>query len=127
MKPCSGDIRHKVLITGDELRELKRHVNSMVEAFGLDRKIEAYKGTRPLTLYRWDLECLMDVIEVELADAKDYPNKNAPEYQALKRLGDRLRQVRGDASMDLKKLLGDVPWITKEVTSIQLSSPSTVF
>ncbi len=51
MKPCSGDIRHKVLITGDELRELKRHTGSMAEAFGLDRKIEAYQGTRPITLY----------------------------------------------------------------------------
>jgi hypothetical protein len=25
----------------------------MAEAFGLDRKIENYKGTRPITLYRW--------------------------------------------------------------------------
>jgi len=32
MKPCSGDIRHKVLITGDELRELKRHTGSMAES-----------------------------------------------------------------------------------------------
>jgi hypothetical protein len=91
MKPCSGDIRHKILITGDELRELKRHAYSMVEAFGLDRKIESYKGTRPLTLYRWDLECLMDVIEYKLLDNRQYPDKNAPEYQALKRLGERLR------------------------------------
>ena len=92
MKPGRRDIRHKVLITGDELRELKRHTGSMAEAFGLDRKIEAYKGTRPLTLFRWDLECLMDVIDVALADGKEYPDKNAHEYQALKRLGDRLRQ-----------------------------------
>ena len=56
----------------------------------------------------------MDVIEIKLEDAKDYPGKNAPEYQALKRLEDRLRQVQGDASMDVKKLLGDVPWITKD-------------
>ena len=70
MKPCSGDIRHKVLITGDELRELKRHTGSMAEAFGLDRKIEAYQGTRPITLYRWDLECLMDVIDCELGDPR---------------------------------------------------------
>src|SRR6187551_3049731 len=92
MKPGRRDIRHKVLITGDELRALKRHVYSLVEAFGLDRKIEAYKGTRPLTLYRWDLECLMDVIDSELLDTGQYPDKTAPEYQALKRLGDRLRQ-----------------------------------
>jgi hypothetical protein len=92
MKPGSGDIRHKVLITGDELRELKRHTGSMAEAFGLDRKFEAYQGTRPITLYRWDLDCLMDVIDVELGDEKKYPDKNAPEYQTLKRLQDRLRQ-----------------------------------
>ena len=92
MKPCSGDIRHKVLITGDELRELKRHTGSMAEAFGLDRKIEAYKGTRPITLYRWDLECLMDVIDCELNDPREYPDKTASEYEALKRLGKRLRE-----------------------------------
>ena len=66
MKPGSGDIRHKILITGEELRELKRHTGSMSEAFGLDGKIEAYKGTRPITLYRWDLDCLMDVIGFKL-------------------------------------------------------------
>jgi len=92
MKPGSRDIRHKLLITGDELTELKRHVYSMAESFGLDRKIEAYKGTRPLILYRWDLDCLMDVIADELQDPKQYPDTNAPEYQALKRLGDRLHE-----------------------------------
>jgi hypothetical protein len=92
MKPGRRDIRHKVLITGDELRELKRHVYSLVEAFGLDRKIEAYKGTRPITLYRWDLECLMDTIECELSDPREYPDKAAPEALALKRLGQRLRE-----------------------------------
>ena len=91
MKPGRRDIRHKVLITGDELRELKRHTGSMAEAFGLDRKIEAYQGTRPITLYRWDLECLMDVIECEQADKREYPDNTASEYLALKRLGDRLR------------------------------------
>ncbi len=91
MKPGRRDIRHKVLITGDELRELKRHVYSLVEAFGLDRKIEAYKGTRPLTLYRWDLECLMDVIDSELKDQKKHPDKITPEHLALKCLSKRLR------------------------------------
>jgi hypothetical protein len=91
MKPGRRDIRHKVLITGDELRELKRHTGSMAEAFGLDRKIEAYRGTRPITLYRWDLECLMDVIENERADKRKYPDNTASEYLALKRLADRLR------------------------------------
>jgi hypothetical protein len=54
MKPLPGDHRHRLLITGDELRELKRHTGAMAEAFGLDRKINNYKGSRPITLYRWD-------------------------------------------------------------------------
>ena len=92
MKPLPGDHRHKLLISGAELRELKKHTYSMAEAFGLDRKIENYQGTRPLTLYRWDLECLMDVIDLALMDERDYPDHSSPEYQALKRLGERLHQ-----------------------------------
>jgi hypothetical protein len=89
MKPLRGDHRHRLLISGDELRELQRLTWAMAEAFGLDRKIENYKGTRPLTLYRWDLECLMDVIEVAL---RDCTNRAAPGYLSLKSLGERLRQ-----------------------------------
>jgi len=99
MKPGPRDHRHKLLICDDELRELKRHTYAMAEAFGLDAKIDKYKGTRPITLYRWDLECLLDVIDVALED--DYPDKAAPEYQALKRLGERLHKeyddIYGDA------------------------------
>ncbi len=40
MKPGARDQRHQILICGDELRELKRHTYSMVEAFGLDNKID---------------------------------------------------------------------------------------
>ena len=64
----------------------------MAEAFGLDRKIENYKGSRPITLYRWDLDCLMDVIDFALRDGRDYPDRSAPGYLALKRLGERLHQ-----------------------------------
>jgi len=58
----------------------------MAEAFGLDRKIAAYKGTRPITLYRWDLECLMDVIDMALADQRAYPDQSSSAYRALKML-----------------------------------------
>ncbi len=98
MKPGSRDQQHKLLICGDELRELKRHTYSMAEAFGLDTKIENYKGTRPITLYRWDLECLLDVIDIALGS--DYPDHTAPGYQALKRLGERLRKEYDDAYGD---------------------------
>ena len=92
MKPGSRDHRHRLLISGDELRELKRHTGAMAEAFGLDRKIANYKGTRPLTLYRWDLECLMEVIDLALRHEPDYPDRSAPAYLDLQRLGDRLHQ-----------------------------------
>ncbi len=92
MKPGRRDIPHKVMITGDELRELKRHTGSMAEAFGLDRKIEAYKGSRPLTLDRWDLECLLDVLDCELGNPGKHPDRSTPEHLALKSLEDRLRE-----------------------------------
>jgi pRiA4b ORF-3-like protein len=92
MKPLPGDHRHRLIIRGDELDELKRHTGSMAEAFGLDRKIENYQGTRPITLYRWDLDCLMDVIDLALEDERDYPDQSSPGYHALKRLGERLRR-----------------------------------
>src|SRR2546423_11190862 len=90
MKPLPGD--HRLRISGQELRELQRHTGAMAEAFGLDRKIENYKGTRPITLYRWDLDCLMDVIDLALRDERDYPDRSAPDFLALKRLGERLLQ-----------------------------------
>ena len=59
MKPGSRDIKVNILITGEELEELQKHTWSMVEAFGLDRRIEQYKGKRPIGLYQWDMECLI--------------------------------------------------------------------
>src|SRR5215470_8257699 len=86
MKPGSRDHRHRLLIGGDELRELKRHTGAMAEAFGLDRRIENYKGSRPITLYRWDLDCLMDVIDLALRDERDYPGRAPPIGQRNLRL-----------------------------------------
>jgi len=57
MKPGKYDRKHHVRITGAELRELKWL--DMPESLGLDRRIERYQGTRPIGLYRWDLECLL--------------------------------------------------------------------
>lgn len=54
MKPGSKDIKTNVLILGQELTELKRHTWLMDEAFGLDSRIEEYKGTRPIGLYSWE-------------------------------------------------------------------------
>ena len=54
--------------TGDELHELKRFTIDMAEAFGLDRRIEAYSGKRPIGFYRWDLDCLLAVMDLALKD-----------------------------------------------------------
>ncbi len=40
----------------------------MAEAFGLDRRIEAYSGKRPIGLYRWDLNCLLAVMALALSE-----------------------------------------------------------
>jgi hypothetical protein len=44
MKPGPNDVKLTILITGDELHELKRFTIVMAEAFGLDRRIEACSG-----------------------------------------------------------------------------------
>ncbi len=64
----------------------------MAEAFGLDHKIDTYKGARPITLYRWDLECLLDVIDHALKNKHDYPDRSSIGYLALQNLGQRLQQ-----------------------------------
>lgn len=66
MKPGKYDRRHDVLIRGAELRELKRL--DMPESLGLDRRIERYQGTRPIGLYRWDLECLLATLALVVDD-----------------------------------------------------------
>ena len=57
MKPGKKDIPVKVKISGVQLDELKKHTWKMIEAFGLDTKIDNYKGIRPISFYSWDLDC----------------------------------------------------------------------
>lgn len=93
MKPLPGDHRHRLLIQGSELTALQSLTWAMAEAFGLDRKIENYKGTRPMTLYRWDLECLMDVIDLALKREPDRRSRlKPPDPTALQSLSERLHQ-----------------------------------
>ncbi len=58
----------------------------MCEAFGLDRKVENYKGTRPVSLYSWDLDCILAVLDVVLDDEKEYPDKEDEGYIKLQEL-----------------------------------------
>ena len=91
MKPGSRDIKLEILITGKELSELKRHSWQMVEAFGLDKRIEKYQGKRPLGLHSWDFDCILAVIEDALNDLNEYPDKNHSSYITLRSLYDRLK------------------------------------
>jgi len=94
MKPGPKDTPYRILITGRELEELKKFTWQMVEAFGLDRRIEMYQGKRPITLYAWDLDCLEDVISDALAVAPEYRDRSGPGYEALQRLLDYLKRLR---------------------------------
>ena len=68
----------------------------MAESFGLDRRIANYQGVRPIGLWRWDIECLVDAIDSVLDDPEYYPTQDTPEYLAIKTLRDRL-QAEEDA------------------------------
>jgi len=65
----------------------------MCEAFGLDRKIEKYKGTRPISFYSWDLDCILDVLDMVMNDEKEYPDKNDEGYLRLLDLYVDLKRV----------------------------------
>ena len=101
MKPESGDKQYRILIAGRELEELKKFTWSMAEAFGLDRRIESYQGKRPIGFYRWDLDCLEDVLDLALDDAEVYPSKSGPGYEAMKQLADRIKQLRAQAYAEM--------------------------
>jgi hypothetical protein len=91
VRPGSKDRKASLLITGLELDELQRFVWMMAESFGLDRRIANYQGVRPIGLWRWDIECLVDVIDSVVNDPEYYPVQGSPEHQAIKALRDRLR------------------------------------
>jgi len=65
------------------LEELQKHTWQMSEAFGLDRKVENYKGTRPISFYSWDLDCILDVLDMALDDEKEYPDRKDEGYIKL--------------------------------------------
>ena len=86
MKPGKNDIPIKIRITGIQLEELQKYTWQMIEAFGLDTKIDNYKGIRPISFYRWDLDCVLDVLDMALNDDKEYPDKYDEGYIRLQEL-----------------------------------------
>jgi hypothetical protein len=86
MKPGKRDIPIKIKISGRRLVELQKHTWKMMEAYGLDTKIDNYKGVRPISFYRWDLDCILDVLSMTLDDEKEYPDKKDEGYLKLHEL-----------------------------------------
>jgi len=86
MKPGKRDIPIKIKISGGRLVELQKHTWKMIEAYGLDTKIDNYKGVRPISFYRWDLDCILDVLSMTLDDEKEYPDKKDEGYLKLHEL-----------------------------------------
>lgn len=91
MKPGKNDIPVRIKISGMQLTQLQRHSIHMIEAYGLDSKIENYKGTRPISLYSWDLDCILDIVSMMLDDELEYPDKADEGYVALSQLYERLK------------------------------------
>ena len=52
----------------------------MIEAFGLDTRVDNYKGIRPISFYSWDLDCNLGVLDMVLNDENEYPDQEACEY-----------------------------------------------
>lgn len=100
MKPEPKDTRYRILITGRELEELQKHTWMMAEAFGLDRRIELYQGQRPITLYNWDLDCLIDVMADALVISTENPDRSGLGYEALHQLHDRIERLREPGNTD---------------------------
>ena len=98
MKPSPKDKQYKILITGQELEELKKLTWSMAKSFGLDRKIDKYLGKKPIGFYRWDLDCLDDTLWLAL---DEYPDKSDNGYETLKRLYGKICRLRTKTYEDL--------------------------
>ena len=94
MKPGKNDIRVGVLITGDELTALKEFTGDMCEAFGLDGRFDRYQGKRPIGLYSWDFDCLLNILSCVVKDEPEQSmDHDSWEYQALSRLYERLCRI----------------------------------
>lgn len=93
MKPGKRDVPVRVRIDGAELDALHELTAHLCESFGLDRRIERYRGTRPIALYRWDLDLILDVLDTEVPEAED-GKPHLPDAAPLRSLRTRLRDVR---------------------------------
>ncbi|MEK6677580.1 MAG: hypothetical protein AABZ47_18245 [Planctomycetota bacterium] len=71
-KPAAEDAC-RILVTGSELVELKRHAHEIPECPGLDRRIQRYNGRGSLKMSCDELDWLVAVLDAVLHDPKGYP------------------------------------------------------
>ncbi len=102
MRPGSCDVPVRVKFVGAELRALRKLAWAMAEAFGLDSRIAAYQGKRPIQLYRWDLDCIEMAVDDAVKEAEAARKGKAPRRTALKRLQERIHALREKAYEELK-------------------------
>jgi len=83
----------ELIISGEELIELKKYTCDMADAFDLDDRIDEYQGERPISFVGEDFDCLFAVIEWALEESNIYPDHCMPNYKALDSLYHRLQTV----------------------------------
>lgn len=71
MKPGSKDVKIFIQFSQLEFKFLQENSYQMVEAFGLDRRIERLKGKRPISFYSWDLDCLDSIFSEIIEKSKN--------------------------------------------------------
>ena len=111
--------QHKILISGDELMELKRHAHEIRECPGLDKRIQKYKGDKPFTFTLDELDWLVAVLDAVLNNPNgyaliehnpwklDYVRCSHPSAIVCKQLFDRLKkeaQTFFEATMNTREI-----------------------
>jgi len=94
----------KILVTGEELVELKRHAHFIPECPGLDKRIQKYQGDKPFRLTFDELGWLVAVLDAVIKDPEGYAcvdmeyllieyfPKSDPRYKTCKQLYKRLNK-----------------------------------
>jgi hypothetical protein len=93
MKPGKKDIKINIRIQGEQLIALQKISFLFTECFGLDSRIDKYKGTKSIGLYQWDFECLIGGIEYAISDQKTKNSMRSSEINALTNLSNTINEI----------------------------------
>lgn len=79
-----------IAISNEELSELKGILNHSIEDLGIDARMIKNNDKRIISLFPSNLCLLIDLLEIVMANKKNYPDRNANEYKTIKILYGRL-------------------------------------